>query len=206
MLSLVQGAPLKPVRSPATQTPGRDEALLGQVARGDRGAFETLYYAYHPRLARFLGRVTWRADLVDEVINDTLWIVWRKAGEFRGASTPSTWIFGIAYRCALKALRRRGMSDAPLADAEAVAELPLEEQERRDWILSGMRHLPLEQRTTLQLAYYLGHSLEEIAQIMDCPVSTVKARMFHARVKLRNVLPKLGGLPDTPRRTDAGST
>ena len=197
MLSLIKGAPLKgsmPVRSAETQTQERDVALLQRVAGGDRAAFEAVYYAYHPRLARFLGRVTWRADLVDEVINDTLWIVWQKAGEFRGASAPSTWILGIAYRCALKALRRLGAAGEPLAEADGVAELPQEDQEQRDWIASGLRHLPLEQRTTLELAYYLGHSLEEIAQIMDCPVTTVKARMFHARVKLRNVLPKLGGL------------
>jgi RNA polymerase sigma-70 factor (ECF subfamily) len=66
-------------------------------------------------------------------------------------------------------------------------------QEQRDWIAHGMRHLPLEQKMTMELAYYLGHSCEEIAQIMNCPVSTVKARMFHARVKLRNLLPRLGG-------------
>ena len=66
----------------------------------------------------------------------------------------------------------------------------------RDWVGKGLRHLPLEQRTTLELAYYMGHSCEEIGEIMDCSVGTVKARMFHARVKLRNLLPALGGMTE----------
>ena len=70
---------------------------------------------------------------------------------------------------------------------------PFLEHETRDWIEQGLRQLPAEQRMTLELAYYYGHSLEEIAEIMDCPVGTVKGRMFHARVKLRNLLPVAGG-------------
>ena len=57
----------------------------------------------------------------------------------------------------------------------------------------GLCRLTPEQRVAIELAYGGGHSLEEIAAIMDCPVSTVKARMFHARVKLRNLLPVLAG-------------
>jgi RNA polymerase sigma-70 factor (ECF subfamily) len=60
----------------------------------------------------------------------------------------------------------------------------------------GLSTLPFEQRATLELAYFVGHSCEEIAAIMECPVNTVKARMFQARIKLRNLLPKLGGFAD----------
>jgi RNA polymerase sigma-70 factor (ECF subfamily) len=63
----------------------------------------------------------------------------------------------------------------------------------RDWVRHGLDLLPPEQRTTLELAYYLGQSCEEIARIMNCAVGTVKARMFHARVRMRNTLPALGG-------------
>ena len=173
----------------------RDRELLGRIARGDRVAFEALYCGYHPRLTRFLGRLTQRQDLIEEVVNDALWVVWKKAGDFRGGSLVSTWIMGIAYRCTMKGLRRSAGLSALSAEPvdELAVEAPVEAQERRDWIAQGLDHLPLEQRTTLQLAYYLGHSCEEIAQIMDCPVSTVKARMFHARVKLRNLLPRLSG-------------
>jgi RNA polymerase sigma-70 factor, ECF subfamily len=70
---------------------------------------------------------------------------------------------------------------------------PTFETETRDWLQHGMNQLPMEQRLTLELAYHMGHSLEEIAAITDCPVGTVKARMFHAREKLRLFLPTLGG-------------
>jgi len=171
-------------------------ALLRQVAQHDRQAFETLYAAYYRRLGRFLARLTQRQDLIEEAINDTLWVVWQKAGEFRGGSLVSTWIMGIAYRCTLKSFRRGGaLPTEPLAEEYEDTGTPelQAEQELRDWVGQGLRHLPPEQRTTLELAYYLGHSCEEIAAIMDCSVGTVKARMFHARVKLRNLLPALGG-------------
>ena len=63
----------------------------------------------------------------------------------------------------------------------------------RDWLSQGLNSLPEEQRVTLELAYFMGESCEDIAAIMGCAVGTVKARMFHARVRLRNVLPALGG-------------
>lgn len=184
----------------------RELLLLGLTAQGDRPSFETLYRSYHPRLSRFLSRLTQRQDLVEEVVNDTFWVVWQKAGEFRGTSLVSTWIMGIAYRCTLKSLRRSGSAlSEPLADYEDPAASALQiEHELRDWIGKGMRHLPLEQRTTLELAYFLGHSCEEIAGIMDCSVGTVKARMFHARVKLRNLLPSLGGIKERDRYEPLG--
>jgi len=177
----------------------RELALLRRVALGDREAFGTLYSGYYPRLGRFLSRLTQRPELIDEAINDTFWVVWQKGGEFRGASQVSTWIMGIAYRCTLKTLRRSGgTATEPLSeDYEDTGTPELQaEQELRDWVGKGLRHLPQEQRTTLELAYYMGHSCEEIGEIMECPVSTVKARMFHARVKLRNLLPTLGGMTE----------
>ena len=79
--------------------------LIARIAEGDRKAFEELYNLYHRRMARFLTRLTRRYDIAEEVINDTFWVVWRKAGDFRGDSQPSTWILGIAYRKARSAFR-----------------------------------------------------------------------------------------------------
>jgi len=178
------------------QVPKRhDEDLLRDVARGDRRALDALYLGYHRRLARFLARIAPQYETVEEIINDTFLVVWQRAKEFRGASRVSTWIIGIAYRIALKSLRRNdGLVRAQRYDAlpEPWTE-PMKDDELRDWVARGLSHLPAEQRLTLELAYNLGHSIEEIAEITDSPVGTVKARMFHAREKLRHYLPALGG-------------
>jgi RNA polymerase sigma-70 factor (ECF subfamily) len=176
--------------------------LLGRVARSDRRAFEELYLLYHRRLARFLMRLAPRYEIAEEVVNDTFWIVWRKAGHFRGDSRVSTWIMGIAYRRALKSLRReRAHTQAEERHASAfdpMHEEPAKAEELQDWITQGLSQLPLEQRMAIELAYYLGHSYEEIAAIMGCPPTTVKARMFHARARLRSALPGLGGYREEP--------
>jgi RNA polymerase sigma-70 factor (ECF subfamily) len=172
-----------------------DEDLLRLVAGGDRAALEALYLGYHRRLVRFLSRLTPRHENVEEIINDTFLVVWQHARDFRGASRVSTWIIGIAYRVALKLLRDH---DCPhrTQRIDAVPETavePMQETELRDWIARALAQLPLEQRITMELAYTLGHSVEEIAAISDAPIGTVKARMFHARAKLRELLPSLGG-------------
>lgn len=176
-----------------------DLALLRRVEARDRAALETLYRDYHPRLCQFLARLTRRNEVIEEVINDCFWIVWQKADSFRGDSRVSTWIMGIAYRCGLKALRQDGgaaLCTTPMEDEDpdhqlALSDNPGDGRELRDWLAKGMERLSLEQRLVLELAYVGGHSLEEIAVITESPVGTVKARMFHARVKLRNLLPVL---------------
>jgi len=173
-----------------------DRDLLDKVAAGDREALRELYFIYHRRLARFLQRFTRRQDLVEEVINDTLYVVWCKAGEFRGDSKLSTWIMGIAYRRALKALRRPGhqLFHAVQIESEYLAAPDeLSAAERVEWVALALQRLSPDQRLTLELAYGQGHSCEEIAEIMGCAVNTVKTRMFYARNKLRTLLPQLAG-------------
>jgi RNA polymerase sigma-70 factor (ECF subfamily) len=175
----------------------QDEELLSAVARGDNRALDTLYLGYHRRLVRFLARISPRYETVEEIINDTFMVVWQHAKEFRGASRVSTWIIGIAYRVALKSLRgndgllrARSSDDLPEGSFD-----PTESAELCDWIAHAMNQLPFEQRVTMELAYHMGHSIEEIAEITACPSGTVKARMFHAREKLRRYLPASGGIP-----------
>ncbi|HXP64741.1 MAG TPA: sigma-70 family RNA polymerase sigma factor [Steroidobacteraceae bacterium] len=189
---------------PAKNSPKeRDSALLVAIGTGDRRALEELYLSYHRRLARFLSRFTSRYENIEEIINDTFMVVWQNAKDFRNASQVSTWIIGIAYRTALKSFRRqknhagaRSLEDYPEQTVD-----PTSDAEVNDWLKRGMSQLPIEQRLTLELAYHMGHSLEEIAAITDCPVGTVKARMFHAREKLRQYLPTLsGGASELPVR------
>ncbi|MGN6113121.1 MAG: RNA polymerase sigma factor [Luteimonas sp.] len=176
-----------------------DRALLQRMADGDRAALATLYRGYHGRLCRFLSRLTRRPEVIEEVVNDCMFIAWQHAGEFRGDARVSTWLMGIAYRCGLKALRRQGggpidelADDALLADLDDGSD-PAEDRELRDLLGKALEHLTADQRIVVELVYGIGHSLNEVAAIVQCPVGTVKARLFHARVKLLNVMPALSG-------------
>jgi RNA polymerase sigma-70 factor (ECF subfamily) len=176
----------------------RDRMLIQRMAAGDRTALEALYRAYHGGLCRFLSRLTRRADLIEEIVNDCFWIAWQKAGSFQGDSRVSTWIMGIAYRCGLKALRQRGdqpIDDYAMREGRGPSHDPDEDRELRDWLAKALEHLSADQRVVVELVYGVGNSLDEVAAIMQAPVGTVKARLFHARIKLRNVLPTLAGDP-----------
>jgi RNA polymerase sigma-70 factor, ECF subfamily len=173
----------------------RESELLQRIAQHERQAFDELYLGYHRRLTRFVLRLAPRYDIAEEVINDTFWVVWNKAAEFRGGSRVSTWIMGIAYRRTLKTLRALKPNDLALQqsidDSDIAAPDPNDADVQSDWVLNGLQRLPVEQRITIELAYYLDHSCEEIAAIMQCPVGTVKARMYHARQRLKLLLPQL---------------
>ena len=174
--------------------------LLARVANGDRQAFQELYVGYHRRLARFLTRLTRGYPIAEEIINDTMYVVWCKAAGFRGQSQVSTWIMGIAYRRALKALKRESSAAhvpaLPGAPDSQATDATQRTEELHDWIGCALDDLPAEQRMVVELTYYVGLSCQEIATIMECPVNTVKTRMFHARRKLRTTLPQYGGLVD----------
>jgi len=188
-------ATLDVTTDPASASAAEDLSLLARVTVGDREAFRRLYSSYHRRLHRFLVRVTRDRAVAEEIINDTMLVVWQRAGDFRGASRVSTWILGIAYRRALKTLARirntgardalvclRGQSDEQLLDSLSLGA------ETHDWIDAALAELSPEQRLVIELAYFLGLSCEEIAAIARCPVGTVKTRMFHARQKMRETL------------------
>ena len=178
--------------------------LLRRVGARDRKAFEALYHAYHRRLFGYLLKVMRRADLVEEVLNDVMLAIWKGAAGFDGRSRPSTWIFGIAYHKALKALARRSsrpMETMEGADPDREPAEPVDSEEPESLLVrrelagvlgQALRALPTEQRTVVELTYYYGLPYQEIAEIMGCPVNTVKTRMFHARRRLRELLPELG--------------
>ncbi|WP_341677487.1 sigma-70 family RNA polymerase sigma factor [Niveibacterium sp. SC-1] len=171
-----------------------DAQLLARVAGGERPAFDALYRRYHPRLTRFLDRMTRRSGLVEEVLNDTMVVVWHQAARYNGGSKVSTWIFAIAYRKALKALRR---FDEPPAQDDAIPEQvdtgPGPEQllgraEALAALGQALAGLSAEHRAVVELTYFHDMAYREIAEIVDCPVDTVKTRMFHARRRLKLLL------------------
>ncbi len=173
--------------APAEADP--EAALVARIAAGDQQAFAEFYAQYRRRLARFLGRVIASPDTVDELINDVMLVVWQDAGRFGLRSKVSTWVFGIAWHKALKALERQRRS-AP-AGAPPPDDLPAADRsafEDRDWLRRGLDRLPPEQRLVVELTFFVGCSYAEIAAIASCPVNTVKTRMFHARRKLHGIL------------------
>ena len=169
-------------------------ALLHRVARGERLAFDVFYRTYYRRLHRFLEQVMRRPELVGEVLNDTMLVVWRKAGTFNQGSRVSTWIFAIAYRRALKTLKRApdpaievALTEDP-AQTDPGLEESLVERDTARHLRTALGSLSADQRAVVELTYYHGYAYREIAQIVGCPVDTVKTRMFHARRKLRDLL------------------
>jgi RNA polymerase sigma-70 factor (ECF subfamily) len=195
----------------------REEAgLIRRIAAGDAAAFRDLYRLYHRRVFAYVTRITRRPDRAEEVVDDVLLAVWRGAARFDERSKPSSWILGIAYRQALKTLRRGRSIDAPgptgpseahggdevLGTLPAGTEGPEQAAERHEiaaLLQRAMAGLSLEQRAVVVLTFHYGYSYPEIARILDCPVNTVKTRMFHARKRLHAAMPALGLRRDMAR-------
>jgi RNA polymerase sigma-70 factor (ECF subfamily) len=178
-----------------------DLALLRRIAdQRDKAALTALYARYFHTLQRFLYRVTNDRELAEEGINDVMLVVWNKAGTFSGRSKPSTWIFGIAYRKGLKLAQRatRWTSRFKAADwTDAVEPFAASAEQMdsmvaRDLVGQALKALSPKHRAVVELTYMQGFSYDEIATILDCPVNTVKTRMFHARARLRQLVPALG--------------
>ena len=179
--------------SEATTAGGDERKLVERVRARDLQAFEILYKLYHPRLTKFLMNMTRRPSLVDEVINDAMMVVWQRADSFDGTSKLSSWIFGIAYRTALKALRKQDVPiEDELADARASPDATPEESAARQRtaraVQDVLEHLSADHRAVVALTYFDDFGYRDIAKILDCPADTVKTRMFYARKHLRRLL------------------
>lgn len=184
--------------NPKAEAEEQQIAQLNAVAAHDREAFDQLYREYYPRLMDFLARLVGHGGLAEEVVNDTMYVVWSRATTFAGRSKVSTWIFGIAYKQAIKRLEREGrhrlerlpedwesMEDTLSVDSE------ISRLQREESLEKAMRRLSERQRSVVELTYQFGYSYAEIAEIVGCPVNTVKTRMFHARAQLRRILETL---------------
>lgn len=168
-----------------------DDALIAAVAQGDVTAFEHIHKKYFPKLMHFARRITGSSEAAEEVANDVLMTVWRNADRFEGRSKPSTWMFGIAYRVAMKQrkkLQRRAgdveLDEGLVADKGDTAEAVILGTDLKN----ALDQLKPELRAVVELTYYNGYLYTEIAEILDCPVGTVKTRMMTARRRLRDIL------------------
>ena len=174
-----------------------EQLLLAKIARADTVALEILYHRLRPRLHRFLLALGLAADTLDEICNETFFVVWNRAASFDGSCRASTWIFAIARNKLMDAQRRERRHAARFEETqmERLPETRLDVAARFELdqdIGKALEHLPAEQRAVIELAFIDGLSYQEIADVMACPESTVKTRMFHARRKLRHCFPEFG--------------
>jgi len=180
-----------PLNSKASAEDRRQRVLLAQSAQGSRAAFSELYDLLYAPLVRFIYRRATGADfLIEEILNDTMLVVWQKAHTFRGDSRVMTWVLGIANRRAMKTMKReRSWSSAQRGELGSPAGVVSESgrlatQEALEW---AMAQLSAEQRMAIELAYFHGMSCEEIAEVLDCPMNTAKTRLHYGRLRLHNL-------------------
>lgn len=168
-----------------------DHALLAAVAQGDMDAFRALHQRHNAKVYGFAQRIVQAADRAEEIANDTWLAVWKGAAKFEGRSSVTTWLFGIAYRTALKTRRRFRFETqhVTLNEDLSASEVGGAEQAllSRD-VARALSQLSLEHRTVVELTYYYGMTYLEIGALMGCPEGTVKSRMSHARRKMKHLL------------------
>jgi RNA polymerase sigma-70 factor (ECF subfamily) len=170
-----------------------DEDLLARVAAGDRAAFALFFERYAAKVKSYLVRLGARGAQAEDLAQDAMVAVWRRAASFDGAKAKaSTWMFVIARNAWIDRLRRekvelayRGYVEAPEASSdeapdEAAVRVQTEEQMR-----AALGLLSEEQRQVVQLAFYEDSPHSEIAERLDLPLGTVKSRLRLALIKLR---------------------
>lgn len=170
-------------------SPDDELALIRRVAARDREAFEILYKRHAPAVYRYLSSQLRQREILGEVLDDVMMVVWEKASSFNGTSRLSTWILGIAHNKVLKARARAGIREEVQESKDDQVETRgpeqyVEDDELRKVMVRALDRLSAEQRAVIELTFYHDRSQAEIAEILGCPVNTVKTRMFHARQRL----------------------
>lgn len=170
-----------------------DQELLRRVAQSDQTAMRELYWRYHDTAFGFImSRGADHAEAAD-VVHDTMLEVWRSASKYSGKSSVKTWMFAIARKKLVDRYRKNSRlvltdstpdtpDDAP--DPEAIA-ISLGESGRVRACLEGLKE---DHRTAIRLAFYEDLSYDEISEVEEVPVGTVKTRIFHAKKLLMRCL------------------
>ncbi|TGD75976.1 RNA polymerase sigma factor [Mangrovimicrobium sediminis] len=177
------------LNSKASAEDARHRELLAASATGCRESFAQLYdLLYHP-VVRFLYRYTSNSATIEEILNDTMLVLWQKADTFRGDSRLMTWVLGIASRRALKTVNRERSQRERAAQLDP-PELAAQDLERLGTLATlewAMQQLSADHQLVLEMAYFQGLSCEEMAEVLGCPVNTAKTRLHYGRNKLRAV-------------------
>src|SRR5438552_4149666 len=167
-----------------------DEVLIRRIAGGDQLAMQTLFARHRVALYRWLLRLVGDEALAEDLLSDVFLDVWRQAAKFEARSSVSTWLLAIARYKALSARRRR--IDAELdeevpviiADPADNPELVLQKKNQTELVRHSLARLSPEHGEVIDLVYYHGKSVKEVAEIIGIAEATVKTRMFYARKKL----------------------
>ena len=172
-----------------------DDKLVKRAKKGDSRAFDLLVLKYQGRVAQLVSRYLNNAAEVEDVTQEAFIKAYRALPNFRGDSAFYTWLYRIAANAAknhLVALGRRPSSDVALDDSQ-VFDVPgcLKDHESPDEVIMGQQlemlisrtieELPVELRAALTLREFEGLSYEEIADVLECPIGTVRSRIFRAR-------------------------
>jgi len=191
--------------------PDPDALLVQRVKAGDMRAFEMLVVKYQRRVERLIGRMVRDSDLVQDIAQETFIRAYRALPQFRGESAFYTWLYRIAVNSAKKALsdfkRDPLVLESAMASGDDGEESPRAENQLSDGetpesllaskeiamaVNSAIQALSEELRQAITLREIEGLSYEEIADFMNCPIGTVRSRIFRAReaiaLKLRPLL------------------
>ena len=191
---------LPPTNSTTSPLPEDSDALLVQrTVAGDQKAFELLVIKYQRRIQRLIGRMVRDTDLIEDIAQETFIRAYRALAQFRGEAQFYTWLYRIAVNTAKKALmdmkRDPTVSEnsfksgddeetSPLENELTSSETPdavLASREIAEMVNGAMEALPEELRQAITLREIEGLSYEEIAEVMNCPIGTVRSRIFRAR-------------------------
>lgn len=179
-----------------------DAPLLARVAAGDAAAHALLYERHAAALLLYLQRLVGDPDVAEELLHDVFLDVWRGAASYRGQSRVGTWLLAIAHSRACNELRRRAIRTPAALAARLLARgrsagAPVDSRARSEArvdIAAALSMLSSEQAAVVELVYWHGLSLDEVASVVGAPVGTVKSRLSRARRFLRAVL---GGSEET---------
>jgi RNA polymerase sigma-70 factor, ECF subfamily len=171
-----------------------DESLIRRIAGGDQLAMRTLFARYRIPLYRWLLRIVRDETTAEDLLSDVFLDVWRQAASFQGRASVSTWLLAIARYKALSARRARVVTQLDERIASTVAdpaddpEAALQEKNRSKMLRDSLACLSPEHGEVIDLVYYHGKSVKEVADIIGVGEATVKTRMFYARRKLASLV------------------
>ena len=175
----------------AVAVPTTDIELLRQVAAGDEAAFAELYDQYAPPVYNYLLRLVNEPHIAEEILQEVFLVMWQSAHRFREEARVKTWLLRIAHHQAVSWLRRTRTTLWPDEELEA-ADDHIEEHLARtgqtEQIRMALAQLTPNHRAVIELTFVQGLSYAEIADVMNCPIGTVKSRMSYALRRLNTLL------------------